>query len=418
VSPGAESVGYSGTLTLREMRRFIRSSNARMAVVFFGLLYTVGSLLGGGMLILAHIPGGYSTEILLGGGPGTGPWNYPGLLVIAPWGVLSLPFFATLAMVVVAVGVGLGMTVAFLLAVRLVRRRSEFGRASGALGAFGGLTPAMISLVTLGACCSTTAAATAGVGLVAASSGTTVTNLLVNNWFLGVFQIAIVWVALLGQELLLRVYRGVLGTDGSPAANFPRETLSSRAVLWAVLRGALLVGGLLWILSVGAEWTTLSPASAGAGYWFQWIGEHGLVGGVAVVVAFFPREFARWLLTAPPALRASFRLVLGAIAVVLLAWLPPPLPAWGLDSLTNQVIAAATGGGASVMAGAWGSVAFVARLGIEYALLAGYSLALALAPTRALGPAARDAFRSVPGAGDRRPEWGGELNPASGTLSR
>ena len=129
-------------VTLREIRTLIRSSSARGGVLFFALLYVIGSVFIGGMLVLGDIQGGYSWTILWSGGPGTNPWNYPGLLVIAPWGVLSLPFFATVAMLVVSVGVGYGMTVAFLLGVRLLTSRRGAGAGSTSVGAVAGLTPA------------------------------------------------------------------------------------------------------------------------------------------------------------------------------------------------------------------------------------------------------------------------------------
>ncbi len=66
----------------------------------------------------------------------------------------------------------------------------------------------MIALVTLGACCSTTAAATAGLGVIAQASGTSIDELLANNWYIGVFQILVLWIALIAQEQLdLRLRR-------------------------------------------------------------------------------------------------------------------------------------------------------------------------------------------------------------------
>ena len=131
----------------------------------------------GGMIVLARFSGGYSVLLLWGNALGLQSWNYPGLLIEAPWGFVVLPFFATLSMILVSVGVGLGMAVALLLGAQLLREhRATAGRPT-TTGAIAGLTPAMIALVTLGACCSTTAAATAGVGLVAQSSGSSISNL-------------------------------------------------------------------------------------------------------------------------------------------------------------------------------------------------------------------------------------------------
>src|SRR5208282_5512115 len=151
-------------LTLWEIRTYIRRSSARGGVVFFALLYVLGSLFLGGMVVLGNIRGGYTISTVWGGAASGGSWNYPGLLIIAPWGVVSLPFFATCAMIVVGIGVGFGMTVAFLLGIGLLRTRGTGRGGTSTAGTVAGLTPAMLSLVTLGACCSTTAAATAGVG--------------------------------------------------------------------------------------------------------------------------------------------------------------------------------------------------------------------------------------------------------------
>jgi hypothetical protein len=374
-----------GLLTLREIRSFIRRSSARGGVVFFGLLYVLGSLFLGGMIVLGDVKGGYTLLTLWSGSAGA--WNYPGLLLIAPWGVVSLPFFATVAMVGVGVGVGYGMTVAFLLAVRLVRDRGRAASGSTVPGAFAGLTPALISLVTLGACCSTTAAATAGVGLVAQASGTTASNLLLNNWYLGVFQIVMVWVALLAQEMLLVVYAGLFGRpeDGrSFGTATSTRRVDTRFVLVGVLRAVLLGAGVVWALAVLAEWTTINPASAGAGYWFQWVVQHWVVAGFAVAVALFPagtlsamhrlRRGAGWVIPT----------LVGLGGITLLLGVPPPLPAWGIDGLLNQVLGSAgapVAWGASAP-GAVGGWALLIRWGFEYVLLGGFATVSTLLPTR------------------------------------
>ncbi len=56
-----------GVVTLREIRTLIRSSSARGGVVFFGLLYVLGSMFYGGMLVLGNIQGGYTWTILWSG---------------------------------------------------------------------------------------------------------------------------------------------------------------------------------------------------------------------------------------------------------------------------------------------------------------------------------------------------------------
>jgi hypothetical protein len=374
-------------LTLHGIRTFIRDSSARGGVVFFALLYGLGAAFSSGMVLISSIPGGYTLTVLWSGGPGTSFWNYPGLLLVAPWGVVSAPFFPTLAMVFVSVGVGLGMTVAFLLAVQLVRDRRRFAGTPTATGTIAGLTPAMITLVTLGACCSTTAAASAGVGVVALVTGTTTNNLLLNNWFLGVFQIVVVWVALIAQELLLVVYTGLFTKRGANTPSVRPVPVDRRSILGGALRAALLVGGVLWSLSMLAEWTTVSPGSASAGLWFQWIVQHQLLALLAIAAALFPT--GTWSALRVVRQRA-WPLLVGALLVAGLTvlWSPPPLSSWGLDGLVNQVLftlhAPASWG--TVSPGGLGGLALGLRWLFEYALLGGFAVAAALAPDRTFAP--------------------------------
>jgi hypothetical protein len=352
--------------------------------VFFALLYVIGSVFVGGMLVLGNFPGGYSWTVLWNGPPGTGTWNYPGLLVVAPWGVVSLPFFATLSMLVVSVGVGLGMTVAFLLVVRLLKPKREGAAGSSSAGAVAGLTPAMISLVTLGACCSTTAAATAGVGLVAQASGTSSSNLLLNNWYLGVFQIVVVWIALLGQELLLIVYAGLFGrAETNHGSDVLVRRVDRRFVASSAVRLALLVGGVLWSLSMVAEWTSVSPSGGSIGTWFQWIVQHQVVAGLAISAALFPRGTLRGLQTVWTRTNLLLPLLIG-IAGATVLWSPPPFSSWGLDGLTNQVLYVlnAPAGWGTISPGPLGGVALAARWGFEYALLGGFAVSVAIAPEK------------------------------------
>jgi len=384
-------------VTLRQVRTLIRTSSARGGVVFFALLYVLGSMFYGGMLVLGNIQGGYTWTVLWSGGPGTNPWNYPGLLVIAPWGVISLPFFATFAMLVVSVGVGLGMTVAFLLSVRLLKARNARTAGSTSIGAVAGLTPAMISLVTLGACCSTTAAATAGVGLVAQASGTTANTLLLNNWYLGVFQIVVVWIALIAQELLLVVYAGLFGPPSGEVAPRAARKVDVRFVAGATVRLALLVAGVLWSLSMIAEWTTVNPVTAGAGLWFQWIVQHQVLAGLAIAAAFFPAGTYRFLQAVRE--RTGFALpVLFLAAGLSVLYSPPPTSAWGFDGLVNQVlfVAGAPSAWGTISPGIVGGLALVLRWGFEYALLAGFTVAVALRPAGAFAPLRWSVEDSVP----------------------
>jgi hypothetical protein len=398
----ASGLDFAGAVYLREVRRFLARTHTVPVAAFFAVLYALGSMLWGGMLTLAPIPGGWSGEILLGNGGGVGWWNYPGLLIVGPWGVLALPFLPTIAMVVVAVGVGLGMAVAVALIVRLVRPSPQDIARSKAVGTITGLTPAMISLVTLGSCCTTAAAATGGIGLMAQASGSTTTNLIVNNWYLGVAQVAIVWLALFGQELLLTVYGGLLGlrSPGSPAVRVAAPPLDRGWAAGAILRGGLVVGGLLWSLSMLAEWTTQNPLASGPGWWFQWLVQHQLVATVAVAAGFFPAatlRFARAIRTGSA--RPVGMLALLAAATVLV-WLPPPLPAWGLDSFGSQLagLLGAPAAWGAIAPGPVTGIALAFRWALEYLVPAGFVLAAVAVPDRAFAPLLRTVATPLPPA--------------------
>ena len=362
-------------------------------VVFFALLYALGSMVLGGMLILARVQGGYTTWILWGNALGQGPWNYPGILIVAPWGVVTLPFLATWSMIFVAIGVGIGVSVALLIAAQLVRDRKRSAARPGAVGSIAGLTPAMIALVTLGACCSTTAAATAGVGLVAQASGSSVNNLLLNNWYLDVFQVVVVFVALLAQEMLLRVYGGLFGLEpisASLGAAVARPApLGARLIIGGALRAGLLLAGVTWSLAMVAEWTTVSPLTATPTLWFQWIFQHQVIAVFAILVALFPatmaaaltpRRAGRWTV----ALRGA--LLVGGLSLA--TWVPPALAAGGASGFVNELF------GTWGFPAAWGAVApvyplgiaLLARWGIQYLLLGGFAVAVAIAPDLALRP--------------------------------
>ncbi len=380
-------------LSLSETRRFLRQFHARMMVVFFAVLYALGSMVLGGMLILTRVEGGYTAEVLWGSALGTGWWNYPGYLLVAPWGVISLPFLATWAMVVVSIGVGIGVSVAILIAVRLARDRRRSAAQPGSVGAVAGLTPAMIALVTLGACCSTTAAATAGVGLVAQSSGSTIDNLLINNWYLDLFQISIIGVALLAQEMILRIYGGLFGLSdagrGAPVPTPGPRPVTARSVAIGVLRAALLLAGVTWSLAMFAEWTTISPATASAAMWFQWIFQHQLLAIFALAVALFPNSIARAFSNSARrsmGLVARTALLLGGFSLAV--WVPGAVASAGAFGFANELF------GALGLPAAWGSVAPVfapglalyLRWGFQYLLLGGFAIAVAIAPGRILGP--------------------------------
>jgi hypothetical protein len=388
VPPSRSPFDLLGALSLGEIRAFLRRAHLLSLAGAIAVVYALASMLWGGMLALFPVHGGTTVELLTGSGTGVGWWNYPGLLVVAPWGVLALPFFPTLAMVVVAVGVGLGMAVASGLIARLLRPSPDEVARTKAVGVATGLTPAMISLVTLGSCCTTTAVATGGIGVIAQASGTSSADLLLNNWYLGAAQMAVVWAALFGQELLLRVYGGLYGPSDPPAPRAIAPPIDRRWAIGALLRAALVIGGVLWSLSMLAEWTTHDLAAAGPGWWFRWLVQHQVLAGFAIAAGFFPvgvAQFSRDLGRGPRRLLGGF---LGVAALTVLLWLPPPLPAWGLDSFGSQLL------GALGAPTAWGAIplgsvagpALAGRWALEYVVPAGFALAAVLAPEGAFAP--------------------------------
>lgn len=402
---GAEVAdAYVGLVTLREIRRYLVRSHAVMMTVFVGLAYGLFAMLEAGMLVLQHFGPPYYVAILWGNATGYQSWNYPGLLVVAPWGVVSLPAFGTVSMLFVTAGVAMGMTSAILLAVALVRRRATTAPGPTSVGALAGLTPAMIGLLALGACCSTTAAATAGVGVIAQITGTTEANLFLNSWYLGIFQMAVVWVSLLAQEMLLRVY----GQWFDPALGVGRPTppprWDRRSVAGGLFRAGLLVGGVAWVLTAFEAWTTVAPGSAGATLWFDWVALHFVPGGVAIVAALAPRAFARRFdrtVSRAPALAARAGLLV--VGGALLVGVPPPFAGAGAVGLGNELL------GAAGVASAWGGVApalgfgvaTLFRWGFEYGLLGGFALLLALRPAVAVAPLTGASTESSPDRADR-----------------
>ncbi|HEV2448808.1 MAG TPA: hypothetical protein VGU43_00145, partial [Thermoplasmata archaeon] len=378
-------------LLLRQTRSLLRSTAGRLlfASVLVGYLYlslTVGQMLVFGpthqsATTVAIVPNGYPS------------WNFPELIVIAPNAVLVLPYLSALVMVLVSLGVGLGMSASVVISLRIARRPRSGARAAGALGAVEGLSPALIAALTLGACCSTTAASTAGIGLAAQASGTSVANLLANTWFLNLLQLLVLGVALLAQEQLIEVYGRILGLTPAVAADAETATsVGPRSIAAGLARFYLVVAGLLAVLAMFLAWTVVPIATASPGTWFQWIVVVEGVGVSALLVGLFPS-----LLRGPARLGASrfaawaVRGFVGLGAGILLVGVPFPLTAWGVHGFVNELLGAA--GAPSV----WGGVspgmglgaALYVHWGLEYVGLGTFGLLVAIRPAntwRWLGP--------------------------------
>ncbi|HXQ48995.1 MAG TPA: hypothetical protein VN842_04370 [Thermoplasmata archaeon] len=373
--------------TLSQTRAQLRNWWGRLMVAGIGAVFGLISLLVGQMLVLERIGGFYGADVIWRSSSGAYWWNYPGVILIQPWGILALPFLPTIAMALVSYGVGLGMSVAILIGARMFRlRRAGLGRPT-ALGSATGLTPAMIALVTLGACCSTTAAATAGIGVAAQTSGTTIDTLLQNNWYLNVLQLVILWVALIAQEQLLLAYGIFFDPDRARAASAPLPK-DRYAVVKGAARLALLIGGITWSLTTIAAWTQVSAASAGAGLWFHWIVQQQAPALLAVAVALAPAGVAAFVgrhFTRPEGWVLRGLLLVGGISLI--AWVPPSFVSAGIVGWVNELlgtlgIGAALGAASAAPIAGWG---LVFHWAFQLLMLGALSIGVAIAPTRVLG---------------------------------
>jgi len=387
LAPRAVSVAL-----LQRSRAVLRVPGGWVLGASIAIGYALVAMFFGGMIVLGTVRSQYGLFVLWGSGTGQAPWNYPGLLLVAPWGVVTLPFFATLAMVVVSAGVGLGMGVAVLLTVRLLKSRRTEAAGATALGSVAGLSPAIIAFITLGACCSTSAAATAGITLIAHASGTTSYNLLANSWYLGVFQMAVLWVALIAQEQLIAVYGALWGAE--PTLSRPSTPalppLSPRFASGGVLRIGLLATAVLMAMTMVAQWINISPFAAPAGILGSWIFQYTIVPILIGAAALAPLAVSRWV-----AWQGRSRWASGALRGLLLVGgltlalgLPPPLSTSGWYGLINLLLgsAGAPASWGAVASGGVVSLGLVLRWGFEYLLLGGYAILLALRPRLALRP--------------------------------
>jgi len=196
----------------------VRGRSGRGVAVSIGLVYVLAALVVGYMLQVGPTGASGTTVTLLTNSPSPAWWNYPAIVVITPAGLLALPFFATLTMVLMSVGVGVGMGAGLLLAGRLVRSWKTARASGGLASSLAGLTPAMVALLTLGACCSTSAAAVGAIGALAEAGGTSYNEILLNSWALNLVQLAVLGVALLAQEQLIRVYGNLVEPRFEPLA--------------------------------------------------------------------------------------------------------------------------------------------------------------------------------------------------------
>jgi len=226
------------------------------------------------------------------------------------------------------------------LAYRLWRRRRVNGSSGTAVStSLAGLTPAMVALLTLGACCSTTAAAAAGIETLAQASGYGPDQILVSSWYLNIFQLAVLGIALLAQEELLSVAPGLLGSDEEGSRTL--SGLAARKIPWssALVRVVLVGGGLIWGLSFLLQASLSSGSWANPAPWFAASLQRGFLGAVAVMGGLFPAPFARFVLSEGASRRTSaLRLLLIAVGVSVAVGVPPPLATVGISGAGNQIL--------------------------------------------------------------------------------
>ena len=379
-------------LAVRRTRTLLVGRHYRALVGLIGLAYAFGAMVFGGMLYFPTHPlrTGWSFYVFPSG-PGPS-WAYPMILVGSPYFQFGLPIISGILVTLSAAGVGLGMSLAVFLSMRLVRSRRAGSLRSTTVGTAFGLTPAIVALVTLGACCSTTAAATAGISLAAQASGTNAAEALAHGWYLGVFQVVVLYVALVAQEQLLSIYGLLFGS--APLGPSPLETenpapshLNGRWALSATLRLVLVVAGLTWSLSVLTDWSALSFGNMRAAAWFGWTLQHLVPGALAVLVALFPAgvlEFWRRLAAGGRVL--ALRAVLVGSALALLTWMPAPLASGGAAALGNELLGfwGFPSNWGAVAPPALGLFALSLRWAFQFALLGIVAIAMGISPEASL----------------------------------
>lgn len=149
---------------------------------------------------------------------------------------------------------------------RLITLQRTPSRAQAALGPLATFTPVMIAALTLGACCSTAAAAVAGVGVSTVAGGPSGVVGIGGGWGLTFLQLAVLTISLVAQEGLLRMFPESFWGATSP----PRVPRTATArTRWTVrdptpfpaYRALLGIGGAAW---VGALLLALLPAAPSA----------------------------------------------------------------------------------------------------------------------------------------------------------
>ena len=366
VPPHRDS-GLLGWLTLRETRGSVRGMTQWLLAIGIALAVGTLALWLGGMLTIFPTQGTYTVEIIWYGSIAW--WFYPELLIVQPWGIVQLPWFPTLAMLAVAAGAGLGSAASLGLLRRYLaaRRRRAAGTAGGVAAGAG---PGVVSLATHGACCCTRCTTTGSLANVAVDSATSTAGLLDLEWFMPVFQLVIVYVALMAQERAIRLSRTGGWVPPPPGIRLAAGT---------ALRLGLLIAGITWSLAMFVEWGTSDLLAASAATWYHWLLEHQLLSVLAIAAALFPQELATFAVRSGR--RITREALRGLVALAAISWgigVPAPLSAWGLGGLANELAVGVGAGGPSA--------ALLFHWVFQHALLSAFALAFALRPELAVRP--------------------------------
>ena len=366
--------------SLRRTRALLRSRKAHLLVAGIAVSYLLASMVIGEMIVFPPVQGRFFVDVHVTGNPW---WDFPELFVFSSGFALDLLFLPTVTMVLVSIGVGMGATAAILTTIPSIAERWSPTRRSTATASASGASAAIAGLATLGACCCTSCAGVAGVAVVAAASGTNIAVLLRESWYLDLFQLAVVGVALLAQERALRL----------PSEYCPVPPKVDRAFLvGTALRIALLIAGITWSLAMFVEWIDEPPLAASATTWYHWIFEHQLLSLTAIATGLFPKEVSAWIRRVYRSPEGwPLRIALLVAGVTWGLWVPPALTGVGLGGLINEVL------GVLGMPATWGTVPPDAAVGapllfhwvFQHALLASLSIAVAIHPRVAFAPLLR-----------------------------
>lgn len=351
-----DKLGSYYFFTFPFIRKILSERVGKLAWLSTSLLFAIFSMLLGGMLdpYPAHAVF-FSIRVAWTGYPW---WNYPLLWLNSPVAILAIPFIPTIFMILMSVGVGMSASVAILL-LYSSRKISNIGAV--------GITPVISSLSTLGACCCTTCLTTAGTAVVAALSDTSLWNILLNNWYIDVFQLGIVFLGLSALERSLQ--RPVCRTSDN--------------AIGVITRIILLIAGITWSLAMLVEWGETSPLLASATDWYHWIFEHQLLSFVAISAGLFPDETYTLIKRAfgTPSWNL-FRIFLIIAAITWGIGVPPPLTSYGLGGFVNEVL------GFYGVPTSLGGVAPDSQLGValifhwvfQHGILAAFALIVAIKP--------------------------------------